>query len=227
MPDTIVTVEGHYEFHHPAERATVNVSAGFEGADREQVVSRTTALQNQLTSEAQGMFDGQSGPVTWWSSDRLRVWSTRPWNQDGKQLPLVHHASVGVEVKFSDFARLAAWVEGIAGRDGVTVHGITWALTEVTRRNLTVESRRRAVADAVEKANGYAAALGLGAVQPAAISDPGMLGDHSSPSEMPSMAPMMARAAAPQSDDVVDLKPQDITIEARVHARFQAAAPAA
>jgi uncharacterized protein YggE len=223
MSDTIITVEGHYEYHHPAERGTVQLSAAFQGPDREAVVSRATSLQSRLTGAAQGMFDGQSGPVTWWSSDRLRVWSERPWNQDGKQLPLVHHASVGVQVKFSDFGRLAAWVEEIAGEDGVTVHGIDWALTEVTRRDLTIESRRRAVADAVEKANGYAASLGLGAVRPLALSDPGMLGDHSSPASPGYAAPMARARAAVSNDAVVDLKPEDITIDARVHARFAAA----
>ena len=43
-------------------------------------------------------------------AEQLRTWSNRPWNSDGKQLPLVHHASVGIEVKFRDFGVLSRWV---------------------------------------------------------------------------------------------------------------------
>ena len=48
------------------------------------------------------------GPVSRWSTQHVHTWSSRQWNGDGKQLPLVHHASVGVEEKFRDFRRAVA-----------------------------------------------------------------------------------------------------------------------
>ena len=48
--------------------------------------------------------------MTWWSSDQLPTWAQRPWNTEGKQLPLVHHAQVDVQAKFADFAALSRWI---------------------------------------------------------------------------------------------------------------------
>ena len=220
MSETIITVEGRFDYHHPAERGTVRLSAGFEGPAREPVVSRTTALHRALSQTAE-QFRAQSA-VTWWSADRLRVWSERPWNKDGKQLPLVHHASVALEVKFADLQALARWAEEIAVQDGVTVTGVTWALTEATKHRITAEAQHNAVRDAVDRATAYARSLGLGTVRPVALADPGMLGDETRTSGTQTAAPMMRGAAAPAGDTGLDLKPEDITVSSRVHARFAA-----
>lgn len=220
MNDTIITVEGRFDYHHPAERGTVHVSAGFQGPAREEVVRLTTELHARLAEEAQRLR--QEGVVTWWSAERLRAWSDRPWNQDGKQLPLVHHAAASLEVKFSDLARLAGWAERIAATDGVALTDVEWALTEATRNRITAEAMHRSVQDAIERAAAYATSLGLTTVRPLAIADPGMLGDESRPQSVSAAAPMMrAMSKAPESGGL-DLKPEDITVEARVHARFAA-----
>ena len=220
MSETIITVEGRFDYHHPAERGTVLISAGFQGPEREPVVSRTTALHRAL-SQTTEQFRAQSA-VTWWSADRLRVWSERPWNKDGKQLPLVHHAAVALEVKFADLQALARWAEEIAVQDGVTVTGVTWALTEATKHRITAEAQHNAVRDAVDRATAYARSLGLGTVRPVALADPGMLGDETRTSGTQTAAPMMRGAAAPAGDTGLDLKPEDITVSSRVHARFAA-----
>lgn len=220
MSETIITVEGRFDYHHPAERGTVLISAGFQGPEREPVVSRTTALHRALSQTAE-QFRAQTA-VTWWSADRLRVWSERPWNKDGKQLPLVHHAAVALEVKFADLQALARWAEEIATQDGVTVTGVTWALTEATKHRITAEAQHNAVRDAVDRATAYARSLGLSAVRPVALADPGMLGDETRSSGTQTAAPMMRGAAAPAGDTALDLKPEDITVSSRVHARFAA-----
>ena len=220
MNDTIITVEGHFDYRHPAERGTVHVSAGFQGPAREEVVRLTTQRHSGLAEEAQRLR--QEGAVTWWSAERLRAWSERPWNQDGKQLPLVHHAAASLKVKFADLARLAEWVERVASLDGVTLTGIEWALTEATRASITAEARHRSVQDAIERAAAYATSLGLTAVRPLAIADPGMLGDDSRPHSGATAAPMMRAMSTAQESGGLDLKPEDITVEARVHARFAA-----
>ena len=220
MTDTIITVQGEYEIHQPAERGTVRLSAGFEGGNRDAVTLQATALHDQLTTEVRSMLDQQAGPVTWWSADQLRVWATRPWNQDGKQLPLVHHAQLGLQVKFSDFRRLGEWVGRISTVDGVTLSGIDWALTAAHRQSLTQEARRRAVENAVAKATVYATSLGLSSVRPVALSDPGMLGDVTGSS--PVASPVAFARGAAAADPSPGLKPEDITISIQVHARFAA-----
>lgn len=217
-----MTVEGRFDLHHPAERGTVVLTVGFEGRDRERVVQQTLHAHGRLADEAQRLADPGAPAVTWWSSDRIRVWADRPWNADGKQLPLVHHAAVRLDVKFADLARLAAWVEDVAARDGVTVDGVEWALTEVTRTRLTADARTRAVQDALATATTYAQALGLSSVRPLAVADPGMLGDQSRPTAEPGAVQMARAAAAAAPAGGLDLKPEDITVAARVHARFAA-----
>lgn len=222
MQETVVTVEGRFTHHHPAERGTVTLAVGFEGPGRDDVVRRTTQAHARLVEQVRALHDPSAGPVTWWSSQRLSVWGQRPWNNQGKQLAMVHHASVQLEVKFSDLARLADWVEQVAALDGVTVHGVRWALTEVTRRRLVVDARERAVADAVARARVYAGALGLSDVRAVALAEPGMLGDQSRP--VPAEAGIaMTRGAAKEADGGgLELKPEDITVESTVHARFAA-----
>lgn len=222
MTQTIITVHGEYEVHHPAERGVVSLTIGFEGPDRTDVLRATTDLHSRVSDAIRAIVDSANGPVTWWSSDQTRVWGQRPWNQDGKQLPLVHHGSAEFSVKFSDFARLGTWLAEVSTWEGVTVSGVDWALTEAKRQELTQEARRRAVESAVAKATVYATSLGLGEVRPIAVSDPGMLGDsiQGSPGGAVGFARMSAKADT--SGGTIDLKPEDITISAQVDARFTA-----
>lgn len=222
MNETTITVEGGFDHHHPAERGTIQLTAGFQGGDRSAVIARTTQLQTAIAGEVQQLHDPANGPVTWWSANRLRVWSERPWNNEGKQLPLVHHAAVTMEAKFRDFSRLADWAERLATLEGVTIGGVDWALTEVTRARLTADARHRAVLDATDKATGYARSLGLSSVHPVALADPGMLGDESRPSTSNDAVAMSRSMKAGADTGGLDLKPDDITIAARVHARFTA-----
>jgi len=222
MTETTITVRGEYETHHPAERGTVSLTVGFEGPDRSAVLHATTELHGRVSDSVREIAEPQTGPVTWWSADHIRVWGERPWNQDGKRLPIAYHGTAEFSVKFSEFARLSAWIAEVALWDGVTVNGVGWALTEAKKQTLTQEARRRAVENAVAKATVYATSLGLSDVRPLAVSDPGMLGDsiQGPTNGSPVLAKMSVRGNA--SAETLDLKPEDITISAQVDARFAA-----
>lgn len=223
--ETIITVQGEYSAWYPAERATVSTSVHAQGAGRDAVFALAVAAADAVRSLTEPLVDKGAGPITWWSSESVRVWSERPWNSEGKQLPLVFHAAVDFSVKFNDFPALSRWVEAAAAIDGVTVGAISWDLTEATRTSATVEVRSRAVKDAVAKASVYAQSIGLGSVTAIALADPGMLGDPSSVGAMPS-PPTMARAAMKAQFDSVgpqlSLKPEEIAVAAVVDARFTA-----
>lgn len=149
----------------------------------------------------------------------IRTWSNRPWNNEGKQLPLVHHASVGVEVKFRDFAALSRWVgQHVAEIEGFRVAQVKWTLTEKQRATLLADVRTHAVRDAVTRAQHYADALGLGAVAPVAIADAGML--NTTPESGPQAAYLRAGPAG--GAPVAELVPEDIEVSATVDARFVA-----
>lgn len=227
MTGTIITVQGEHSAWFPAERATVHVAVHASGAKREPVFARALAAAETLRNQIEPMVDKNAGPVTWWSSDRVSVWSERPWNNEGKQLPLVYHASVDVTAKFKDFDALSRWVEQAAVVDDVTVASVEWALTEATKTSANTEVRSRAVKDAVAKASVFAQAVGLAKVTAVAIADPGMLGDQSSGGGYPQPVMMKsalrggsfdAQSAAPQ----LQLKPEEIVISSVVDARFSA-----
>src|SRR5690606_38818497 len=125
------------------------------------------------------LLDESAGPITWWSSDRLSIWSERPWNTEGKQLPTVFHAEVAFRAKFSDFDELARWIERVASVPGVTISHIEWSLTDERRTSVIAAVREAAVKDAVDKATTFAASVGLSSVRAVALADPGLLGDQS------------------------------------------------
>jgi uncharacterized protein YggE len=227
MADTIITVQGEFSAWYPAERATVRASVHVDGPKRDDVFGRAVGASDAVRALVEAQFDKDAGPVTWWTSESVRVWSERPWNNDGKQLAPVFHSAIEFTAKFSDFDALSRWVESVAGIDGVSVASITWDLPESTRTSATSEVRSRAVKDAVTKATIYAQSIGLKSVRAIALADPGMLGDPSGGGLQPS--PVFARGAmkaqafdggggSPQ----LALKPEEIAVASIVDARFTA-----
>jgi len=218
MPTTIA-VTGRAEERIAPELAAVTLSVGGSGAARDDVYARTSTAHERVLAEVRALE--ASGALDTWSAGQLRVWSYRPWNNEGKQLPVVHQASADVEVVFSDLGRLGAWVGDAATGDELTIGGIDWRLTDATRRRVQETAQRAAVADAVAKAQVYASALGLGAPTPVELADHGMLSAQPLP-----VAPkaMMMRTAADMGGgaSATEFAPAELVIEASVDARFTA-----
>lgn len=220
---TVITVQGHFTAWYPPERATVRLAVGVDGPRREAVLASATAAVQTVTDSVKRLHDPDAGPITWWSSDRIRVWAQRPWNNEGKQLAPVHHAALSITVKFKDFDALADWLGETATVPGVQVNGIDWALTEAKRTSVTTEVRSRAVKDAADKARVFAQAIGLGQVTATAIADPGMLGVSGDPgAPAPTMMRAAAFAAPPPGGASFDFTPEYIEVAASVDARFEA-----
>ncbi len=225
MADTIITVQGEHSAWYPAERATVHVTVQVDGPKRDAVFAGAVSASDAVRSSVEALFDKSKGPVTWWSSDSVRVWSDRPWNNEGKQLPLVFHSAVDITAKFLDFEALARWVEQVAAIDHVSIGSIAWDLTDTTRTSVTTEVRSRAVKDAVAKATIYAQSIGLRTVTAIALADPGMLGDPSSGAG--GVGAMERTAMKMQAFDSgggpsLSLKPEQISVASVVDARFVA-----
>jgi hypothetical protein len=220
MP-TEITVRGTFAAFHAPERGTVHATIAFEGAEMQPVYDRVARDLEAVKASVTPLKTGDHGPVTWWSAEQLRTWSTRPWNQDGEQLPLVHHASVKVEVKFRDFSSLARWVsQHVANTAGFRISHVEWALTTKRRTELQRQVRTRAVEDAVLRAQLYADALGLGRIRPVAIADAGMLGANLHPEGGPGGAYLRAAGLQVGGGPDVELLPEDIEVSAAVDARF-------
>ncbi len=222
MADTVITVRGSFDSYFPPERATVNLLVGHQGPEKAGVYAQTTASAGRATEILGGITNPEQGPVTWWSSDRVRTWSEKPWNQEGKQLPLVFHAAVGVEAKFKDFVALARFIDEVVVLPGVSVRGLTWTLTEARKREVVRQARQHAVRDATERAADYASAAGLTTVVVAAIADVGMLGGDTNYTSSGGNVAYARAVAAPGSsgEASLDLTPSDVAISASVDARF-------
>ncbi|GAB3408569.1 SIMPL domain-containing protein [Schumannella luteola] len=226
MSDVTITVQGEHETWFEAERATLDLAIAFDGGDREEVLRRASDAAARVSARLEPLH--ASGAVTRWSSDRVHVSAQRPWNNEGRQLPLVHAANVAVQARFRDRDALAAVVNDLADLDGVQITGITWDLSGETRRAALAEAQTAAVRAAVAKGEIYARAAGLSAVAPLAIADPGMLADGGATGGggvFPgAAAPKMMRAAADSAGGAAgfDLVPERIRIVAQVDVRLSA-----
>ncbi|WP_173924366.1 SIMPL domain-containing protein [Agromyces sp. Marseille-P2726] len=222
MPTTIA-VTGRAEERIDPELGAVTLSVGAQGATRDEVFTRTTVAHERLLNEVRGLE--ASGALDTWSAGQLRVWSYRPWNSEGRQLPLVHQASAEVEVIFKDLARLGDWLGEAAGVPELSVNGVDWRLTDATRRTVQEAAQRGAVADALTKARIYASALGLGVPTPIELADHGLLSVQPLPGGAPKM--LMMRTAAEVGGGgtpTAEFAPAQLVIEASVDARFTAEA---
>jgi uncharacterized protein len=218
VSDTTISVRGEHEQRVAPERATVWLTVRADGPERSEVVAAAGAVATEVGATIVENLDQTDGPVVWWASDRISVWTEQPVDERGRRLPPIHRATVSVRARFSDFDVLAGWLEQIAERDEVEVTSLTWELTEGTRTSVTAEVRSRAVRDAVDKATVFAHSIGRSSVTAVALADPGMLGD-AVPSGPP---PMFARAASAPSGGAFGFVPEDIVVRAEVDARFLA-----
>ena len=219
MP-TEITVHGAATAHEPPERGIVHATVAYEGPDMEPVYERVARDVEAVKQSVDALRSGENGAVTRWSAQTIRTWSTRPWNEKGKQLPLVHHARVELEVEFGDFTALSRWLAAhIDATPGVHVSHVQWTLTTERREELLKQVRTEAVKDAARRAQQYADALELGDVRPIAIADSGLLGTGSRTGgerEIGLMAAPRSVGSAPE----IEFEPQDIKVSATVDARF-------
>jgi uncharacterized protein YggE len=223
MSETIITVQGRFAAFYPAELATVEVSVHREAPERDKAFSGTSADAGTVRESIVALHDPVTGPVTWWASDSVQVWTEKPWNTEGKQLPPVFHSRIGFTVKFRGFEALDRWIEAVSASDSVSVESIGWALTEARETGVTAEVRSRAVKDAVAKAGVYAQSIGLGSVKAVAIADPGMLGDPVRSVPVAEAVLLSSSARGRMNDGApLSLKPADIEVTAVVDARFVA-----
>lgn len=219
MNETVITVQGEFTAWYPAERATVHLSIRLEGPERGPVFDGTTRSADAVRHSIIDLHDAQSGPITWWSSDSVNVWSSKPWNNEGTQLPPVFHAAIDFRVRFSDFAAMARWIENAAAVEGVNLGHIEWALSAAQETAVTAEVRSRAVKDAVAKASVYAQSIGLGNVRAIALADPGMLGEQGGAPASGGGYELM-RAVGSSDAGEFSLKPEEIEVRSKVDARF-------
>ena len=221
MSDVTITVRGENETRIAPERATLHVTVRAEGSERAAVVERAMGLADPVRASITERED--AGSLTEWTSKRLAVRAERPWNNEGRQLAPVYYASVDFSATFTEASELSIWVSEISSWDGVDVGWVNWHLTPQTRADTEREVASAAVGVAVQRAQAYAAALGLESVTPVEIADTGLI------SREPTGAPHMMKArgaafaaSADAAGPAMEYEPDDIVVSATVEARFTA-----
>lgn len=210
MTDVKINVRGAHSVTMPPERASVYATVSADGPAIAPVLQLVATTLAEVSASLDAQHDPQRGPITQYTVEQIHKGAHRPYNQDGRQLPLVHTASATLTATFTDFDALAVWIERVAGLDGIGINHIEWALTDEHRQAVQRETRQEAVRDARRRAQDYAEALDLGPVQVRTISDTGLSG--------PEAKVMMARAVSGQPE--ITLRPEDVLIEAHVEATF-------
>lgn len=221
MTDALaITVVGHGEATYPPERCTLSLSIRTDGRSADAASEPAQQLARELTQLIEPLYNGDTGPIRRWSIDQVRHSRHRPFSGDGEQLAYLYQAEASVEVEFDQLDVVDAFVYAASALEGVGIDRFDWALTASSSLEKTQHVRELAVRDAVTKAQAYAASLGRDTVRAVAVADPGLLGVGSDASGADQNPRMFAAAAKAQPGFA--LKPEDITLHARIHARFDA-----
>ncbi len=211
MTEILIEVAGSARTIIDPELGVAHASITADGPDPQPVRDHVSLVLVRIRAGLEELQ--KTGAVERFSVDQVRFSAHRPWNEKGKQLPLVHTATVGVSARFTDFAALGRWVSN----EGLTVHYIDWRLSDQTQASVERQTRQEAVRDAATRAQDYADALDLGPVAVRTIRDPQA---DASPRIM-----MAKGQVADGGEPDIDLTPEPIEIEATIHAGFAVSRP--
>jgi uncharacterized protein len=223
MSDVVITVRGEHETRTAPDFAVAHLTVQTEGLERGPVVERVAALADPVRTDLEARQE--AGSLREWSSQRVSVWSDRPWGPDGTRLAPVHHASVDMTATFADVAALSWWATSVAELEGVQLGWIDWQLEPAHRAEIERGVAAEAVRSAVTRAQAYARAIGFSTVTPLEIADLGLLarpGTDAAPQPRMMKAAMAMEAYDTGGGPAVQLRPEDIVISAAVEARFSA-----
>lgn len=203
--------------------AVLDVRACHESDDQQQASNAAHQLMKNLSDQLRELQAQRPHIV-----DRLVVTavsnrSWRPWNNEGKQLPMRHESSGRVQVALTDVAVVAELTQGWSGVAGLTVEAPGWELTEQSQRDLEEQVTVEAVQRCRQRAEVMARASGFTEVVPLQVADTGLLDQPRAMAESFGASMAMARDTAGKAQgEGFDLSPRDIEVRVEVEARFRA-----
>ncbi|MEU4237993.1 SIMPL domain-containing protein [Actinoplanes sp. NPDC026619] len=202
MQPTIV-VRGEAIREVPPEQAIFSVTVTARGRDKDAVLAHLT----ERAAVLRAALDGYGESIERRETSGVQVF---PDFKRGSERPAAWTGNVGTTVTVTDFAALGEMLPRLAGLEQASISGPWWQL----RRGSTAsaEVRRAAIADALDRAREYAAAVGSRIDRLVEISDE--IGGGGG------FQPLMARGAmAADGAAVLELDPQVQTVQASVIVR--------
>lgn len=169
-----LTVSGHAEIPHLAERALLSVNVSSSGTNKASVVDEVVTTANHIESLLQELAPKDDTPeakaasaLAHWNKFSLTSHSWVPRDNDGNfQPPPRHKATVNFDIRFKDFKPLGTFGARISSLDHVEVQKIDWILTTQTENLYRPQLRRDSAQDAMRKARDYCDVLGCTNLRP-------------------------------------------------------------
>ncbi|ATD70028.1 MULTISPECIES: SIMPL domain-containing protein [Gordonia] len=214
MSELEIVVRGNARGRYAPERGVIDIAVHLEGPVKSAVYESAVTLHSRIT-DALGELEA-AGAVNRWTAESVRVYSYRPYTNEGESREPMYNTRIRLDAEFGDFEKLSEFIDTWSGEEGVTIDGVRWDVHEASRRAHERELRREAVEDAIAKAQAYSDAVGRGPVTPTLLSDPDMVDHVASP-----RARLMGAAVAGSAPSL-ELRADDIEIDVAVDARFRA-----
>ncbi len=215
--DEAILVRGTGQGRAMPDRAVVRVTVEADGADRDDAYREVVRLATQVDAVLAERRAALDRTIT----ASLVVQPRTRWRK-GESVRTGWRASRTSVVEVVDFSVLGDLLAEAAAAGGA-VDGPSWELDPINPVHLDV--RRLAATDARRRADDYAAALGLRVTGVAWVAEPGLRPTTSDAAG--GFAPMMARAAfaagSPEAE-VIDVTPDQMTVDAAVDVAFTFAA---
>ncbi len=254
-PQLEIHVDGQGSSFRTAERGYLRLNISSTRTDQSQAVQEAQSAVAKLTSTVRALatktLDGRPHPdaaVTAFTVAPLSTVSQFQRDKHYRQLPELpkeYTVKASAEIIFRNMARLAEVSDELAQMPYVSMSETEWRLTDATRAELEREARRKAIADAVQKAQDYASVVGRRVVaveikDQHQASAPGLffrqpMGQQMAQAQAQAQvmqqqqqqqqqqmaqqlgqAPIMSTAAS----EALMLEPKTITVSARVSAKF-------
>ncbi|MDO0928182.1 SIMPL domain-containing protein [Streptomyces sp. TG1A-8] len=218
-PDApLLVVRGEAELDVEPEVARIGITVGARGRDRrstlDDLTRRNTAVLDLVKSYGRAVEELSTGAFSLTPELAERGRGERVRSYRGR----VH---LGAE--FSDFTVLGELTTRLADLELTRVDGPWWSLRPGSP--VHAEARRRAVAEAVQRAREYAEALGTTLAALTELADTGTEPSRPGLSSFARGARRMSRADASEPAEPLDLEPARLRVAAGVEARFTMAPP--
>lgn len=212
-----ITVQAFAEEKHAPTRATITARVQSQGPQASVATQGATQTSITVADSIAPYTHEESARIEKWSQGALTTWSNRPWKDDGTQGDPVFYAAVTFAATFTDFTALAEWLAAAGELDDLEIQSVLWELSAEELEQYTHNVQVQAIHNAQHKALTYAQAAGYSGVTFVEVADTGLL--ENTPRAERFDGGMM-RAAAFKESSVMDVRPEEVTVSAAVHAKF-------